>query len=422
MTSSASTVPYRALVVVFLDGGNDGHNCLVPTDGAYGDYQRSRSNLALPRSSLVDLAGSVDGRRLGIHPAMSPLTDLYSAGRLAFVANVGALEEPATGEQVRDGAVSVPPFLLSHPEQVARQQGWTGGDDPTGWGGRTLDALSGALRHPLGGVTLTTSRRLVQGRRRPAAFIPLDRPGAWGLADLGQPASEHTQRLLRMAQGQHANRYLNDYARNLEAAVNDSVRFIAAVPPGLPVDPAFSNDPLGLQLGKLAGWLPSFRQAGYRRQMFLVTLGGFDTHANQRGAGPETQDALLAQVAGALKAFDAALVRAGMSHDVTTLVMSEFGRTLRPGSGGGSEHGWANHWMLMGSSVRGGTVHGRFPSLVLGGEDDGDRQRHGRMVPTLSSDQIGATLSTWLGLEPALLASVYPGLVRFPAAVLPLMH
>jgi uncharacterized protein (DUF1501 family) len=168
--------------------------------------------------------------------------------------------------------------------------------------------------------------------------------------------------------------------------------------------------------------LPVFRAQGLKRQVFLVTWGAFDTHANQRGSDSTTQDAQLAVVAKALAAFDATNRANGVDMNVVTLVMSEFGRTLRPGSGGGSEHAWGNHWFAMGGPVAGGTVHGTFPSLVLGSADDGDPFRNGRHVPSTSSDQVGATLMQWMGLPPDQFNAVFPNLVNFSAKTIPLLR
>ena len=418
----AAAAGYRALVVVFLDGGNDGHNCLVPIDGGYADYQTSRANLALAKSTLLELPGTVADRRFGMHPALSPLVPLYSAGRLAWIANVGPLIEPSTARQVLDGAVDVPPFMFSHPDQSAFQQGWTADVDQSGWGGRALELLPNELRHPLAAATMGTQRTLVQGRRSAVSYIATDRMQYWGQADLRDPSSAYTQRLRRMASWRHANRYANEYSITLEAALNDSLRTVEALPDLLPTDASFGSDGLGVRLRLLSALLPGFKANGLRRQVFMVGRSGFDTHANQRGSEPGTQDAQLSVVAQALSAFDAATVRAGLDGEVTTLVMSDFGRTLRPGSGGGSEHGWGNHWVVMGGAIQGRTVHGRFPSLVLGGVDDGDNGRNGRHVPTTGTDQVGATLVRWLGLPEDRMLEVFPNLTRFVARSVPIFR
>ena len=416
---------YRALVVVYLNGGNDGNNTLIPTDGAYADYQASRANLAIPKDSLVKLPGSAAGHTFAIHPSLAPLASLYNAGRLSFIANVGPLIEPATGAQVLSNAVRIPPFLMSHSDQTAIVQGWTVSDDTSGWAGRGLEGLPGHLRHAVAAVTMDNNRTLVLGRHSAVSFMPPGGSRYWGTADLAHPETPAAQSINRMAKWQFANAYEAEYARTLGGAVSDSTLFTKAFMAASSPTADFGTDDkgnLGNNLGALASVLPVFRAQGLKRQVFLTQWGGFDTHTNQRGGDSSTQDAQLAVVAKALAAFDATNRANGVDMNVVTLVMTEFGRTLRPGSGGGSEHSWGNHWFALGGPVAGGTVHGTFPSLVLGSADDGDRGRNGRHVPSTSSDQVGATLMQWMGLPSDQLNAVFPNLVNFSAKTIPLIQ
>lgn len=422
LPGAAAGEDYRAVVVVYLNGGNDGNNTLVPTDGAYGDYQTARANLALPKNSLAPLGGSAIGHTFGVHPALSPLVPLYDQQRLAFIANTGPLIEPATAAQVLANAVRVPPFLLSHNDQTAIVQGWTVTDDTSGWAGRGLELLPSNLRHPLSAVTMDTNRTLVLGRRSAVTFMPPGGARWWGAADLAFPETEAAQSLNRMAQWQFANAYEAEYARTLGGAVSDSTRLTQAFLRAATPAADFGGDHLGNLLKSLASVLPIFKSDGLRRQVFLVQWGGFDTHANQRGADANTQDAQLAVLAKALLAFDQTNRANGVDSSVVTLVMTEFGRTVRPGSGGGSEHAWGNHWFALGGPVAGGTVLGTFPSLVLGGPDDGDPGDNGRLVPTIASDQVGATLMQWMGLAPGLFHEVFPHLANFPVKTIPLLR
>jgi uncharacterized protein (DUF1501 family) len=204
--AAASGGDYRALVVLFLNGGNDGHNCLVPTDGAYADYQGARRELALRQSSLLPLAGSSAGHTFGVHPALAPLAPLYDAGRLAWIVNTGPLIVPATARQVLDASVEVPHHLLSHSDQVAIQQGWGAAEDPSGWAGRLLEELPEALRHRRAACTLGNHRTLVQGRRTPVSEVSVDPDGAryFGRVDASDPAEVWTRELTRLAQLQAA--------------------------------------------------------------------------------------------------------------------------------------------------------------------------------------------------------------------------
>lgn len=417
---------YRALVVVFLMGGNDGHNVLVPTDAGYADYQNARANLALSKASLVALPGLAQGRPFGLHPGLSELVSLYAQQRLTFVANAGPLVVPATAAQVRANAVAVPPFLLSHSDQQAMQQGWAGNEDLSGWAGRGLELLPSELRHSQAGVTLSRDRTLVQGRRSPVTFMGGDGPRYWGSADIAHPEREEVQAVQRMARWQFANAYEAEFAKTLNYALADSVVFTQAIMQAKPPAADFGSDTvgdLGSQLRHVASVLPYFKSAGYRRQVFFVPWGQFDTHANQRGTSQvDTQDSQLPILAKALAAFDQTNRANGLDLNVLTAVMSDFGRTVRPGSGGGSEHAWGNHFFVLGGPVAGGTVLGTFPSPVLGGPDDGDLGNNGRHVPTIATDQVAATLLQWMGLEAARFGEVFPHLGNFTQKTLPLLR
>ena len=184
----------------------------------------------------------------------------------------------------------------------------------------------------------------------------------------------------------------------------------------------FGSGSLADNLRSLATLLPAFKAQGLKRQVFLVEWGDFDTHAGQLGSGINSQDTQLPLMARALAGFDAWMQATGMDQNVITLMMSDFGRTLRPGSGGGSEHAWGNHWLALGGPVAGGIVLGRYPTLTLGGPDDGDRNKNGRMVPTVATDQVAATLMQWLGLPASALHDVFPNLVNFTQKTVPLLR
>ena len=415
---------YRALVVLFLMGGNDGHNLLVPTDAMYNDYQQARANLALPKTSLAALPGTAAGHSFGLHSGLAPLVPLYAQQRLAFIANAGPLVVPTTGVQARTNAVPLPPFLLSHSDQVAIQQGWTVRDDSSGWAGRSLELLPSSLRNPLSAVTMDNRLTLVLGRRSAVSFMPEFGARYWGLADLAHPQDEAAQSINRMAQWQFSNAYEAEYARTLGTAVADATRITQVLETAKAPSADFGNGgggSIGQRLRVLASALPVFKSQGYKRQVFLVSWGAFDTHTNQRGGDMNSQDTQFVAMAKALAAFDETNRANGIDMNVVTLMMSDFGRTVRPGSGGGSEHAWGNHWFAMGGPVAGGNVIGSFPSPQLGGPDDGDLGNNGRHVPTIATDQVGATVMNWLGLPSSAYIDVFPDLVNFQQKTIPLL-
>ena len=422
LPGSAASSDYRALVVVFLNGGNDGLNSLVPTDGAYLDYQRARPDLCLAKDSLVNLSGSSGGHTYWLHPGLAPLAQMYTEQRLAWIANVGALVQPTTAQQVFDRSVALPPYLLSHSDQQSYTQGWMGDVDASGWAGRGLEAMPTSLKNAVPAVTFDNRRTLVLGRNSRVALMTAGGTQNWGPADLSNPSWIWTQNLTSMAKWQHSNKYLTEYTHTMAGSLAEATLFTQVFQRAIAPQGNFGGGNLAANLRALASVLPVFKAQGYRRQVFLVSWGDFDTHIKQRGGGEKTQDSQLPLLANALAAFDQSNQASGVGLDVTTLVMSEFGRTLRPASGGGSDHAWGNHWLAMGGAVAGGQVVGQLPSLTLSGPDDADPRGGGRFVPTTSSDQVAATLMHWLGLPDSALPDVFPNLKNFPQKTVPFLN
>jgi uncharacterized protein (DUF1501 family) len=424
-TAMAQGSDFRALVVVMLKGGLDGHNVLVPGDDRYAEYSSARGRLALARNTLVDLPGTVAGRRFAMHPGLQNLLPAYQSGRMAFLANVGPLVRPVTAAGVRAGTAEVPPMLGSHRVQSDWVQGAlmdNAGNDGSGWGGRTLEALPAELQHARAAVALGVEHRLVHGRRTAPSLRSANFSQWWPMADLTQRSQPGTQAFLRQAAQQSANTLKREYARTLAGAIDDNAWFHGPYANGTP-DPAgdFGNGPASHALRRAAKLMPYARQQGLRRQIYLVTDPSYDTtHRDTLHNGGHSR---LPELAKALSAFDAAINTAGLASQVVTLVMSEMGRTLRPfANSEGSERGWGNHWWLLGNPVAGGTVHGSFPSLVLGGADDGSSNAVGRLVPSTASDQVAATLAVWLGLPASRINEVFPNLATFTVKTLPLLR
>ena len=419
--SLVNAADYKVLLVIHLDGGNDGHNVLVPTDGAYKDYEASRTSvLALPKDSLISLNGVTAGHTFGLHPSMKDIASLYNQKRFSFVSNVGALIEPSTKESILNNQVRLPVGLLSHNDQAGFVQGSV--DDTTGWAGRALEQLSSGLRHPCAAIASGNNRTLVQGRNTSVSYMLGQGNNGWGSANLLTPNSAATQTLNRMGKWQSENLYEASYMRTIAAALSDTELFARANRYAVNSSNDFGTSDLGSTVRYVSSLLPVFKSMGLRRQVIQINFGGFDTHTKQRGSDSGSQDSLLAILSKVLVALDASNRQNGLEQEVLTMVQTEFGRTLRPGSGEGTEHAWGTHFMLMGGAAIGGQVHGQFPSLVLGSADDSDPNKNGRHVPYYSTDQLGATLMTWLGLTPDRYDDVFPNLKNFALKTLPVLR
>ena len=417
VASSSSALPgYKSLVVLHLNGGNDGNDLLVPTDGAFTDYRRSRESIALGQDSLLAFARTHLDHRLSLNRAASGLMPLFERERVAFLVNAGPLIQPSTASDVLNGRVRVPPFLYSHPEQSHYVQGWMGDEDPSGWAGRAMEALNKPMKAPLVCVD-QGAPTLVLGQRSRMVSMNSRNSRWFGKADLTRPSDPWTQAVASLTRNQSQITAENEYARTFRASFSDSQELAMADQAMPEPQGSFADNEIGRRLRTIAKFLPYYKSAGASRQIFSLEWGQFDTHANQRYTSDSAtigQDAQLAELTAAIVAFNDAITAAGMGNEVVLLAISEFGRTLDPASGRGSDHAWGNHWIAVGGPVRGGQMYGaRFPRLILGGTDDVDPGRRGYWVPQISTDQVAADLLTWLGVPLVSLDTVMPNLRNF---------
>lgn len=416
---SAQAADYKALVIVFLSGGYDGNNILVPTDSAYSDYYNARSALAHPKDSLITLPGNHIGHKFGLSPASRPLAGLFEQKRLAVVSNVGALLQPTTMSQFRAEAAKLPPFLGSHTEQEQWIQGWMGEEDTTGWAGRTMDSMSPLMKNFQPLVAMARDYTAVVGHRTALSLANSNGGSRWGIADLSDPNNIARQRLEWASKLQSSNVYKSEFSRSLRDAYTDTVNFSNGEKNGTAPSGDFPTVQVGRDLRYLARHLSYSKQVGARRQIYLVQDGGYDTHADQLSTseGQPGLELLFGNVSNSISAFDKSIQAYGMNNDVVTVIMSEFGRTLDPASGLGSDHAWGNHWFALGGPVLGGIVYGNtFPDLKVGGVDDASfwKPYRGQWIPQFSSDQFISDLVNWLGLTPSEAVSVMPNLTNFP--------
>ena len=416
---SAGLAGFKALVVIHLSGGNDANDMIVPMDGAYSDYTKSRPSIAVSKAALSQLSGTHLGHTMGLNTAMSPLLSSFNSGRLAFVVNAGALVKPTTASEVLNGKATLPPFLYSHPEQSQYLQGWMGDEDPSGWAGRGMEALAGnaTFKAPLISVR-TSNNTLVLGQKSRVVNADTGNSRYLGSADLTNPNNRWTQILESLTRLQSPTAVEAEYARTFRGAFLDTRELAIASRSATEPAATFKDTEIGRRLRFFAQTLPYYKASGSTRQVYFTEWGQFDTHANQRNtnntSGKEDQDTQLMQLADAMAAFDQAMMAAGMSNEVAVFVTSEFNRTLDPAAGNGSDHAWGGHWMVMGGRVNGAKMYGnKFPSLVLGGVDDAHTGKRGYWVPQYSSDQVAADLLMWLGLPESKLTEVMPNLKNF---------
>ena len=404
---------YKALVCVFLYGGNDANNTLIQFDTAgYANYASVRGPLAIAQNQLLQLGGSATN--FALNPNLPEIQALFNSKAAALVANVGTLVGPVTKAQYQTGSV-VPANLFSHPDQQLEwQNAAQSGATPTGWAGRMSDLL-GASYNAGAKIPMVTS---VAGdtlfcngvTSTPVSVSPGNVGGAQcseGTAECGAQQAT-AQSLLTFDSGlslvQADNTITNSaytYAKTLSDAVQ-SVSPLATVFP--------ANNGLAAQLKQIAQIIQVRGALGVGRQIFFAGIGNFDTHADQL----VQQSALLAQISPALSAFYQATQEMGVANSVTSFTMSDFSRTFQPNSNTGSDHAWGAHHIVMGGAVKGGQMYGTFPTLALGGPDDSGT--NGRWVPTTGSVQYASTLASWFGVSAAQMSTVFPNISSFPTA------
>jgi uncharacterized protein (DUF1501 family) len=413
-SASAQSAPdYRALVCVFLYGGNDAHNTVVPYDSAsYQTYASARATLAWDRATeLIPLTTAVpaaDGRQVALPRPLAPLATLFDAGQCAVVANVGPLVAPTDRASYASRSVPLPPKLFSHNDQQSVWQASVPEGAKYGWGGRIGDLLASRNANALFTcLTPSSSAVLLSGQQvRPfqldasqgsIAFSALAANSLYGSA-----AGATALRTRLTATNGHVLQ--NELGRVNQRSIEGNAALRAALQSAPTLTPPAGNG-LATQLALVARVISARSQLGATRQVFLTSLGGFDTHSNQNTA----HTALLTQLADAIAFFQATMAQFGTAGNVTLFTASDFGRALLS-NGDGCDHGWGAHHLVVGGAVKGRQVYGSFPDLTANTSTDAG---NGRLIPTTSVEQYAATMASWMGVGASDLRLILPNLPNF---------
>jgi uncharacterized protein (DUF1501 family) len=403
---------YQALVCIFLFGGNDSNNTVIPMDDAnFQAYTSIRGSLALPTSSLTPTVYSAAGAPYAFHGKLPELASMFSSKELAVVANVGSLVQPITRAQYQAAQSPVPLNLFSHPDQQLQwQTSIAQGNSPTGWAGRAADYIAAqninSSKFP---TFFSVAGNILEGTGASTQQVALAPGESLQLTGFSSSAASQARlsafdNLLTLGSGVSLAQAADDTMSN---SMTDAKALAAALAKSTPLKTQFPATSLGEQLQQVAQIIQVQSYLGMRRQIFFCSLGGFDTHTTEI----ETHNTLYPQLSPAIAAFYAATQELGVAQNVTTFTESDFSRTFQPTTSDGSDHAWGSHHLVVGGAVQGGQIFGKFPTFELGGPDDTDVR--GRWIPTTSVDQYGATLCSWFGIPDSALTTVFPNFANF---------
>ena len=423
--TSAITSDYKALVCIFLFGGNDGNNLIVPTDSNYSAYSGYRGVLAIPNynpqdptnpSNLIPLTSvQSDGHTYGLNPRMPELANLYNTdGKLAILCNVGTLLAPLTQQQYKNKSVAVPPQLFSHSDQQVEWQTAAEDQQPkTGWGGRCADLLYSlnTSNNVSMNISLAGSNTFQVGD-----VINEYNVSTTGAVSLNIPTSgqgpAQLQALKDLISMNHSNLYESAFSNKMNSALVNAATLNAAIAPTAAANffsTPFPASTLGGQLKMIARLIAAAPALGHNRQVFFASIGGFDLHSTEGSSGG-AQGNLLADLSACMNALYKATVQLNVANSVTQFTASDFSRTFPVNSDSGADHAWGNHQLILGGPVQGKKLYGTFPTLAVNGPDDTST---GRWIPTTAVEQYSATLAKWFGVSPTMIPQVFPYVSRF---------
>lgn len=408
---------YRALVCLYLAGGNDSFNMVGPGSGdGYDEYAAARASVAIPaigeEGGFLPLNGTVsdtDDRQLGIHPSLPYLQGLYNSGKAALVANVGTLVEPTSLEAFQNGTVKLPLGLFSHSDQMMQWQ--TSLPDQrssrTGWGGRMSDLLQDLNEVSSVSMNISTAGENIFQTGGDTTSFAIGANGAIELTAWRSPSYANRRAAVEsMLDLEYKNAFQRAFAERKQSAITANAAYKDALDGVTALETTFTSwNPLSVQFQNVAKTIGARQVLGKKRQTFFVLMPGYDLHGKLGTQHP----ALLATVDQALAEFQAALEELGVSGKVTTFTSSDFSRTLAT-NGSGTDHAWGGNHFVIGNAVEGGKVYGTYPELALESSIDTGR---GRLIPSTSVDEYVSDLALWMGISKANLPMILPNLSRF---------
>ena len=420
--SAANASDYKALVCVFLYGGNDYANTVVPYDTtSHAAYAAMRPSFAHARATLtptllaptvvpVDTAGV--SHQYALSPNLAPLLPIFAAGKLGILLNVGTLVQPTTKQQYAAKSVKLPPKLFSHNDQQSVWQSSSPEGATSGWGGRMGDLLlANNASSTFTCVNVSGNAVYLSGRN--AVQYQVSTSGSVPLAGIKSPlfgSSAASTALRALVTESRGHLLENEYNRVSKRSIDANDVLTSALASGAPLSTVFpTGNTLADQLKMVARMIAAGPGMGNKRQVFFVSLGGFDNHDTMATSHPT----LMTRVGQAMAAFYAATTELGVADHVTAFTASDFGRTMR-GNSAGSDHGWGSMHFIMGGAVNGGRFYGTAPVVADNGPDDVGQ---GRLLPTISVEQMAATLGGWLGVSDTDLLTLLPNLNNYNAGV-----
>lgn len=418
--NAADTSGYKALVCVYLAGGNDSYNMFIPTTAsAHADYADARQFLAVPRNQILPVSpvSYSDGLNYGFHPQMPETQRLFGEGELSVIANVGSLIRPITKQEYEERSTAVPRHLFSHNDQT---DSWLAADARgamgEGWAGRMMDILYPTnAPKPSPSISIGGSSIWQRGRRVRALQMGTNGFGQTYLPWHSAPIKLRDAYTAMYSDAvNESNLFVNENAMTLERARDFANQINSAIQNAPEYDVAFpEGNRLGDQLKMVANLIAVRNEldANMNRQVFFVRIGGWDTHDAQiSNEAAVNHPKLLKQLDLALNSFQRAMIQLGLNDSVTTFTATEFGRSLTP-NGTGTDHGWGGHAVVMGGAVQGGDIFGRMPQVS---RDSPDTVANNRFIPGTGVEEMCSIMAGWFGCSPSELNQIFPNLSNFP--------